>query len=80
MVEFDEFITVCGKNAGYRPGQIPGLLHVSKHRLKEVGPLKLEDIKRIRDTLDIPEYKIEKYVIGWLRNGLENKFKDDIWS
>lgn len=71
MLTFKEFVEVCGKNAGYRKGEIQEVARVGPYRLKHPESLRIWEIKTIRDTLKIPERDLEKYVLEMLRDGVE---------
>lgn len=73
MLSFDEFVTVKGKNAGYKKEYLCRQLSVSSERLRKPGKISLDEIRKIRDVLNIPQWEIEKYVLAILRDGDEKR-------
>lgn len=71
MLTFKEFVEVCGKNSGYRKGEIQDAAHVGPYRLKHPESLRIWELKNLRDVLKIPERELEKYVLEMLRDGME---------
>lgn len=67
MLTFGEFVVVKGRDAGYNKGDLCEKLHITPERLMNSDKIKLGEIKKIRDLLNIPEWEIEKHVLEILR-------------